>query len=65
MGIKYIIQLCNTILRKGSFPPQWKVAQIIIIQKRKFAELAESQETSILKDLHNNGEPKADSRSSI
>jgi len=28
MGIKYIIQLCNAILRRGYFLPQWKVAQI-------------------------------------
>jgi hypothetical protein len=40
MGIKYIIQLYNTVLRQGFFPPQWKIAQIIMIQKPdKSAEL--------------------------
>lgn len=31
--IEYIIQLLNAILRIGLFLSQWKVAQIIIIQK--------------------------------
>ncbi|KAH0948031.1 hypothetical protein HN011_000868, partial [Eciton burchellii] len=39
--IKYIIQLCSAVFRK-LFPPQWKIAQIIMIQKiGKSAELAE------------------------
>jgi len=43
MGIKYIIQLCNRVLRGGFFPSQWKVTQIIMIQKPgKPTELAES-----------------------
>jgi len=31
--IKYISQLYNAILRRGFFPSQWKIAQIIMIQK--------------------------------
>jgi hypothetical protein len=31
IGIKYLTQLFNTILLKGYFPAQWKVAQIILI----------------------------------
>jgi hypothetical protein len=44
MGIKYITQLCNgSSLRRGFFSPQWKVIQIIIIQKLgKSAKHAES-----------------------
>jgi len=34
MEIKYITQLCNALFRQGFFPPQWKVAQIIMIQKQ-------------------------------
>jgi len=30
---KYIIQLCNAVLKRGFFPLQWKIAQIIMIQK--------------------------------
>jgi len=42
-GIRFITQLCNALLRQGFFPPQWKVVQIIMIQKPgKPAELAES-----------------------
>jgi len=42
-SIRFIIQFCNAVFRQGFFPPQWKVAQIIIIQKPgKSAELAES-----------------------
>jgi len=41
--IKFIIQLCNTILRWGFFSTQWKLAQIIMIQRTdKSAEFAES-----------------------
>jgi len=41
--IKYITQLCNAVLRQGFLPPQWKVAQIIMIQKPGTPiELAES-----------------------
>lgn len=32
-GLLYLTQLFNAILRTGLFPPQWKVAQIIMIQK--------------------------------
>jgi len=40
IAIKYITQLCNAVLRRRFFLPQWKVAQI---QKPgKSAELAES-----------------------
>jgi len=38
--IRFITQLYNAILRQGFLPPQWKVAQIIMIQKP--AELVES-----------------------
>jgi hypothetical protein len=42
METKYIIQLCNAVLRRSFFPPQWK-AQIIMIQKfYNPAALAES-----------------------
>jgi len=42
-GIRFITQFYNVVLRRGFFPPQWKVAQIIMIQKPgKPAELAES-----------------------
>jgi len=42
-GIRFIIQLCTAVLKQGFFPPQWKVAQIIMIQKPgKSAGLAES-----------------------
>jgi len=42
-GIRFITQLCYTVLRQGFFPPQSKLAQIIMIQKLgKPAELAES-----------------------
>jgi len=42
-AIKYIIHICNAILKRGFFPSQWKIAQIIMIQKSsKPAELAES-----------------------
>jgi len=41
--IKYITQVYNAVLRRGFFPFQWKVAQVIIIQKLgKLAELTES-----------------------
>jgi len=30
---KYITQLCNALLRRGFFSLEWKVAQIIMIQK--------------------------------
>jgi len=30
-AIKYITQLYNAVLRRGFFPLQWKVAQIIMI----------------------------------
>jgi hypothetical protein len=33
IGIKYLAQLFNTVLLKGYFPAQWKVAQIILILK--------------------------------
>jgi len=33
MGIKNITQLCNAVLRQGFFLSQWKMAQIIMIQK--------------------------------
>jgi len=29
--IRFITQLCNAVLRQGFFPPQWQVAQIIMI----------------------------------
>jgi len=32
-GIRFITQLCNAVLRQGFFPPQWKIAQISMIQK--------------------------------
>jgi len=32
-GIRFITQLCNAVLRQGFFPTQWKIAQIIMIQK--------------------------------
>jgi len=32
-AIKYITQLCNAVLKHGFFLFQWKVAQIILIQK--------------------------------
>jgi len=36
---KFITQLCNAILRRDFFSSQWKIAQIIMIQKPgKFAE---------------------------
>jgi hypothetical protein len=43
-GIKYITQLCNAVLRRGFFLPQWKVAQIIMICQKpgKSTELAKS-----------------------
>jgi len=42
-GIRFITQLCNAVLRQGFFPPQWKVVQIITIQKPgKSTELAEA-----------------------
>jgi len=42
-GVRFITQVCNAVLRQGFFPPQWKVAQIIMLQKPgKSAELAES-----------------------
>jgi len=41
-GIRFIIQLCNAV-KQDFFSPQWKVAQIIMIQKTgKPPELAES-----------------------
>jgi len=43
MAVKYITQLCNAVLRRDFFPSQWKVVEIIMIQKPgKPAELAES-----------------------
>jgi len=30
-SIRFITQLCNAVLRQSFFPPQWKVAQIIMI----------------------------------
>jgi len=42
MTIKYITQLYNAVLRRGFSPLQWKIAQIIMIQKPgKSAELTE------------------------
>jgi len=42
-GIRFITQSYNAVLRQGFFLPQWKVAQIVMIQKpSKPAELAES-----------------------
>jgi hypothetical protein len=32
-GIVYLTTICNAIIRKGYFPSQWKLAQIIIIPK--------------------------------
>jgi len=41
--IQFIIQLCDAVLRQDFFPSQWKIAQIIMIQKPgKSAEIAES-----------------------
>jgi len=40
IGIKFINQSCNAILRQG-FPLQQKVAQIIIPKPDKVAKLAE------------------------
>jgi hypothetical protein len=43
MGIKHITQLCNAVLRRSFFLFEWKVAQIIMIQKpEKSVEFAES-----------------------
>jgi hypothetical protein len=33
IGIKYLTQLFNTVLFKGYFPAQWKVAQTILVLK--------------------------------
>jgi hypothetical protein len=33
IGIKYLIQLFNTVLLEGYFPTQWKVGQVILILK--------------------------------
>jgi len=42
-GIRFIIQLSNAVLRQNFFPPQWKIAKTIMIQKPgKPTELAES-----------------------
>jgi len=42
-GIRFITQFYNAVLRQGFFPSQWKVAQIIMIQKPgKPTEFAES-----------------------
>jgi len=41
MGIKYI-ELCNAILRRGFFPPQWKITNYYDQKPGKFAELTES-----------------------
>jgi len=42
-GIRVISHFYNVVLRQGFFPPQWKIGQIIMIQKPgKPADLAES-----------------------
>jgi hypothetical protein len=42
IGMKYISQLCNAILRQGFFPLQWEIANIMIQKPGKSAEYAES-----------------------
>jgi len=76
-GIRFITQLCNAVLRQGFFSPQWKVAQIIMIQKPgKPAELESYRPISLLpveiirktftvKDFRNNGKAKNNSQSLV
>jgi len=70
---------CNIVFRQGFFPPQWKIAQIIMIQKPvKPAELVESyraiitaclieiiRKTSTAKAFRNSGKAKNNPQSSV
>jgi hypothetical protein len=49
-GIVHLTKICNAIIRKGYFPVQWKVAQIIMIPKsgKLLEEASLCRQTSLL-----------------